>query len=135
MEQIYKDQNSLCVQNNIKQLQHHVKEVVTCFLHLNVLIWAITRKAVLKKFVKFTVKHLCQGLFFNKLAGLRPETLLKKSLWHRCFPVNCVNFLRTFFLQSTLGRLKTSFKEYHISVLVTHIWTPEFSLREIRNYN
>ena len=27
--------------------------------------------------------------------GLRPATLLKKRLWHRCFPVNFVNFLRT----------------------------------------
>ena len=27
--------------------------------------------------------------------GLRPSTLLKKRLWHRCFPVNFVKFLRT----------------------------------------
>ena len=26
---------------------------------------------------------------------LRPSTLLKKRLWHRCFPVNFVKFLRT----------------------------------------
>ena len=26
---------------------------------------------------------------------LRPATLLKKRLWHRCFPVNFVRFLRT----------------------------------------
>ena len=25
----------------------------------------------------FAGKHLCQGLFFNKVAGLRPATLLK----------------------------------------------------------
>ena len=29
---------------------------------------------------------------------LRPETLLKKTLWHRCFLVNFVKFLRTPFL-------------------------------------
>ena len=34
---------------------------------------------------KFTGKHLCQSLFFNKVAGLRPATLLKKRLGHRCF--------------------------------------------------
>ena len=28
-------------------------------------------------------------------AGLRPATLLKKRLWHRCFPVNFAKFLRT----------------------------------------
>ena len=53
-----------------------------------------------KNFTKFTGKHLCQSLFFNKVAGLRPATLLKKRLWHRCFPVNFVKFLRTpFFIE------------------------------------
>ena len=52
------------------------------------------KKGVLKNFTKFTGKHLCQSLFFNKVAG-RPATLLKKRLWHRCFPVNFVKFLRT----------------------------------------
>ena len=46
------------------------------------------RKGVLRKFAKFTRKHLCQSSFFNKVAGLRPATLLKKRLWHRCFPMN-----------------------------------------------
>ena len=34
-----------------------------------------------------------------------PATLLKKSLWHRCFRVNFAKFLRTPFLQNTSGRL------------------------------
>ena len=29
------------------------------------------RKGVLRKFAKFTEKHLCQSLFFNKIADLR----------------------------------------------------------------
>ena len=37
--------------------------------------------------------------------GPRPATLFKKRLWHRCFPVNFVKFLRTPFLQNTFGRL------------------------------
>ena len=53
------------------------------------------KKGVFRNFAKFTGKHLCQKLFFNKVAGLRPATLLKKSLWHRCFPVNFAKFLRT----------------------------------------
>ena len=36
------------------------------------------RKGALRNFAKFTEKHLCQSLFFNKVAGLRPATLLKK---------------------------------------------------------
>ena len=37
------------------------------------------RKGVLKDFAKFTEKHLFQGLSFNKVAGLRPATLLKEK--------------------------------------------------------
>ena len=46
-------------------------------------------------FTKFKGKHLCQSLFFNKVTGLNPATLLKKRLWHRCFPVNFAKLLRT----------------------------------------
>ena len=63
------------------------------------------KKGVLRNFAKFTVKHLCQSLFFNKIAGLRSATLLKKRLWRRCFPVYFVEFLTTPFLQNTSGRL------------------------------
>ena len=60
------------------------------------------KKGVLRYFAKFTGKHLCQRLFFNKVAGLRPATLLKKSLWHRCFPMNFAKFLRTPFYRTPL---------------------------------
>ena len=73
------------------------------------------KKAALKNFPKFTGKHLRQSLFFNKVAGFRPATLFKKRLWlaillkirlwHRCFPVNFVKFLRTHFLQNPSGWL------------------------------
>ena len=54
----------------------------------------VTLKGVLKNFTKFTGKHLCRSVFFNK------ETLLKKRLWHRYFPVDFVKFLRTpFFIE------------------------------------
>ena len=33
-----------------------------------------------------------ESLFFNKVAGLRPATLLKKKLWHSYFPVNFVKY-------------------------------------------
>ena len=54
------------------------------------------RKGVLRNFSKLTGKHLCL---------LQPATLLKKRLWHRCFPVNFAKFLGTPFLQNTFGRL------------------------------
>ena len=68
------------------------------------------RRCILRNFAKFARKHLCQGLFFNKVEGLRPVTLLKKRLWHRCFPVNFVNLLRTTFLQNTSGGLLLNVK-------------------------
>ena len=60
---------------------------------------------VFSNFTKFAGKHLWQSLFFNKVTGPRPATLLKKRLWHRYFPVNFVKFLGTPFLQNTSGRL------------------------------
>ena len=59
------------------------------------------KKGILRNFAKFTGKHLCQSLYFNKVAGLRHATLLKKKPWHKGFPVNFPIFLRTSFLQNT----------------------------------
>ena len=50
----------------------------------------VCKKGVLRNFAKFTGKHMCQSL--------KPANLLKKRLWHRCFPVNFANFLRTPYL-------------------------------------
>ena len=36
------------------------------------------KKGVFRNFTKFTGKHPCQRLVFNKVADLRPATLLKK---------------------------------------------------------
>ena len=63
------------------------------------------KKGAFRNFIKFTGKHSCQGLFFNKVVGLSPATSLKDRLWHRCFPVNFAKFLRTLFLQNTSWRL------------------------------
>ena len=62
----------------------------------------ICEKSVLRNFKKFTGKHLCWNLFFNKVSGLRPATFLKKRLWHKCFPVNIEKFLRTPFVTEHL---------------------------------
>ena len=64
------------------------------------------KKGVLKNFAKFTGKHLCQSLSFNKVAGLRSATLLKKRLWRRCFPVNFAKFLAfNFIKKETLSQV------------------------------
>ena len=50
----------------------------------------VLKKGVLRNFAKSTGKHICPGLFFNKgaglclffnkIAGLRPATLVEKEL-------------------------------------------------------
>ena len=73
--------------------------------HLRCSVKNSVKKGVPRNFAKFTEKHLCQSLFFNKVTDLRPAALLKKKLWHSCFSVNFAKFLRIPFLQSTSGRL------------------------------
>ena len=52
------------------------------------------------KFYKIHRKIPVPESFFKNIASLRPVNLLKKRLWHRCFPVNFAKFLRTpFFIE------------------------------------
>ena len=60
-------------------------------------------KDVFKNFAKFTGKHLRQSHILKKSCRPQPTTLLEKRFWHRCFPVNFVELLRTPFLHSTSG--------------------------------
>ena len=79
---------------------------------------AATRGALCKKrsleFHKIHRKTPVPESLFNKVAGLIPETLLKKELWHRCFPVNFVEFLITHFLQNKSGRVLL----YHKNIVI-----------------
>ena len=58
------------------------------------------KKGVLRSFTKFTGRYL------------RPATLLKKRLWHRCFPVNFAKFLRTPFFTEHLRCLLLPILKY-----------------------
>ena len=60
----------------------------------------LCKKDVLRNFTKFTWKRLCQNLSFQRL---KPASLFRKRLWHRCFPVNFSKLLRTLFFQNTFG--------------------------------
>ena len=61
-------------------------------------------KSVLRNFAKFTEKHLCLSLYFNKVAGLACNFIKIETL-AQVFPVNFAKFLRTPFSQNTSGRL------------------------------
>ena len=56
-------------------------------------------RGVFRNFTKFTGKHLCQSLFFNKAAGLEASTLLKR-LEHMYFPADVAKLLTTLILKN-----------------------------------
>ena len=66
-------------------------------------------KGVLRNFTKFTGKRLCQSLFPNKIAGLRPAILLKKRHWRSCFLVNFCEISKNIFFIEHLWLLLLSF--------------------------
>ena len=100
---------------------HSVEDIIDEFKHYILLIFSSShrrcsvRKGVLRNFSKFTGKQLYQSLYFDKVAGLEPATLIKWRLLHRCFPVNFTKFLRTPFLQNTCGRLLLHFNTLFIN--------------------
>ena len=73
------------------------------------------KKGVLTNFAKFAGTPVPELLFFNK--GLRPATLLKKRLWHKCFPVNFTKFLGTPFLTEHLRWLLLK-KTFHKNFII-----------------
>ena len=67
-------------------------------LHINLIRgshWKCSIKKVFLKNSQILMENTCTGVFFNKVAGLRPATLLKKELWYKGFPVNFSNFSRS----------------------------------------
>ena len=79
--------------SNTELLQRHFALIVPCY-----------------GFSRLVLTYLCDCPFGFPEAVVRrcsvkrcSAILLKKSLWHRCFPVNFVKFLRTTFLQNISG--------------------------------
>ena len=70
------------------------------WLRVSKVSWKVVRRW---NFAKLTGKHLRQSPFFNKVVSLRPTTLLKKRLWHRCFPREfCESSQNTFYYRIPL---------------------------------
>ena len=85
------------------------------------------KKGVLRNFTKSTEKQLWQGLFFNKVAGLR--------LWHRCFPVNFVKFLRIpSFYRTLRWLLLFSYKHIFIIKKLQHFYHKEVITHITRDF-
>ena len=60
------------------------------------------KKCVPRSFAKFTEKHLCQRLFFSKVAGPWRATLLNKRLWQAFSCEFCEISNNTFFTKHLL---------------------------------
>ena len=84
------------------------------FLNISKVVWFIVFMmnpflTVIKTYSFVSPEAATRGVLYEKVfleisrSCLRPATLLKKRLWHKCFPVNFVKFLRRSFLQSTSG--------------------------------
>ena len=72
------------------------------------------KNGVLKNFVKFPGKHLCQVSYSFSAA-----TLLKKRLWHSFFSVNFVKFLKTHFYSAPLVASSTN-QMYQNQIEILH---------------
>ena len=64
---------------------------------------------------RWDFNQVAKELYWNRTSswvlpftGVRPVTLVKKSIWHRCFPVNFTKFLRTLFFTEHLRWLLLS---------------------------
>ena len=63
-------------------------------------------KSVLRNLSKFTTKHLCQSLFFNQVAGLRPQAcnFIKKETLAQKFSREFYEISKNaFFLKNSPG--------------------------------
>ena len=80
------------------------------------------KKVFLKISQKFTGKHLCQRIWSTAdlvtFTEKRPATLLKKRLWHRCFPVNFAKFLRNLFYTTPQVAASVIFSLFTIILLI-----------------
>ena len=79
------------------------------------------KNVVLRNFTKFT------GNTCTRDSVPWPATLLKKSLWHSCFPLNSAKFLTTLFLQNYTRRLLLIYKTLNI------IYLDKFVLNSSKN--
>ena len=69
-----------------------------------------SKKGVLRNFTKFTGKHLCQNLFFNKFAGLR----------QRCYrtPLLAASEFNNF-IQSNAAKIKKVSLTFQLTFLLS----------------
>ena len=97
------------------------------------------RKGILRNFAKLTGKHLCQSLFFNKVAGLNlfyrtpldDCLLFRKDTLAWVFSVNFAKFLGTPFLTEHLWWLDTLRIQWRSGKIMNNTGSLTFSCYQI----
>ena len=83
-------------------------------------------KKVFLEILQNSEKNICARVsFLIKLQASAKSLLLKKRLWHRCLPLNFVEFLTTIFLTEHIRwllLLESLFKVYIIDKVTFMIW-------------
>ena len=93
-----------CLYNQFDTLQNSYFEEYSFLRSSSPEVFCI--KGAFKSFAKFTAKHQCLAQpHFKYRWTSQPPTLLKNRLWHSCFSVSFVKFLKTSFLHIISERL------------------------------
>ena len=132
---------------------HHGCFLIKKFYHKSAFLTAeeVVRRCSIKKVfleISQNLQDWIRGIQFNlqnsqtcatesfliklQASELRPATLLKKTLWHRCFPVNFAKFLWTRFFKELLwwllcnrtsrGRCFWYLKNLIFNFLILNLW-------------
>ena len=85
------------------------------------------KKGVLRNFAKFTGKHLCQSLFFNKVAGLGSEYhgIIKKFPYPvHVWEYSCVFYVtnNTVLSNETRSRASFTFVELFVTTILSKLF-------------
>ena len=84
----------------LRRVKSHISVTQNCQNHISIRPEDFCKIYVLENFTKFTENSCVIVSFSIKLPVLGLQPLLKKRLWHRCFPVNFAKFLRApFFIE------------------------------------
>ena len=78
-------------------------------------------KKVFLKISQYSLENTCARIsFFNNIAVLKSATLLKKRLWHRCFPMNFAKISKNIFFMEHLWWLLLN---------IFSVWTTKITWR------
>ena len=85
--------NLACLWSRARKKKQKTRNISCCQTTRSSRSEVFCKKGVLRYFARFTGKHLCQSLFFNKVAGLR-LWIYSKKITFLFFDMRWIKFLR-----------------------------------------